>query len=182
MIQAFKKFFADDVKLFQIVTCMVKVSQLQSTLNNSTYWTELWQMYFFFFFFFFFFYFKKCRYMHLGGHDMNQTYTMKKGQELIKRGLWEKFGFHNISNIYRAYTFQNQNGKENLGLIFRTFTYMDKDIFMHLYKSLVRPHLEYASSVWSPVYKKPWRRTGLQLKCTETCHKACQEYISFTIQ
>ena len=31
VIQAFKKFFADDVKVFQIVTCMVKVSQLQST-------------------------------------------------------------------------------------------------------------------------------------------------------
>ena len=50
----------------------------------------------------------------------------------------------------------------NLGLIFRTFTYLD--IFMNLYKSLVRPHLEYAPSVWSPVYKKPRRRTGLQLK------------------
>ena len=43
----------------------------------------------------------------------------------------------------------------NLGLRFRTLTYLDKDIFMNLYKSLVRPHLEYASSVWSPVYKKP---------------------------
>ena len=30
----------------------------------------------------------------------------------------------------------------NLGLIFRTFTYLDKDMFLNLYKSLVRPHLE----------------------------------------
>ena len=42
----------------------------------------------------------------------------------------------------------------NLGLIFRTFAYLEKDIIMNLYKSLVRPHLEYASSVCSPVYKK----------------------------
>ena len=41
----------------------------------------------------------------------------------------------------------------NLGLIFRTFTFLDKEIFLNLYKSLVRPHLEYAASVWSPVYK-----------------------------
>ena len=41
-----------------------------------------------------------------------------------------------------------------LGLIFRTFTFMDKDMFLNLYKSLVRPHLEYATSVWSPLYKK----------------------------
>ena len=32
----------------------------------------------------------------------------------------------------------------NLGMIFRTFTYMDKEIFLNLYKSVVRPHLEYA--------------------------------------
>ena len=42
----------------------------------------------------------------------------------------------------------------NLGLIFRAFTYIDKDIFLNLFKSLVRPHLEYASSVWCPVFKK----------------------------
>ena len=38
----------------------------------------------------------------------------------------------------------------NVGLIFRTFTFMDKDMFLSIYKSIVRPHLEYASSVWSP--------------------------------
>ena len=37
----------------------------------------------------------------------------------------------------------------NLGMIFRTFTYMDKEIFLSLYKSLVRPHLEYAVTVMS---------------------------------
>ena len=27
-------------------------------------------------------------------------------------------------------------------------------MFLNLYKSLVRPHLEYATGVWSPQYKK----------------------------
>ena len=27
-------------------------------------------------------------------------------------------------------------------------------MFLNLFKSVVRPHLEYASTVWSPVYKK----------------------------
>ena len=39
-------------------------------------------------------------------------------------------------------------------LIFRTFTYMDKEMFLNLYKSVVRPHLEYASTIWFPMYKK----------------------------
>ena len=41
-----------------------------------------------------------------------------------------------------------------MGLIRRTFTYLDIDTFNKLYKSLVRPHLEYANPVWSPSLKK----------------------------
>ena len=40
-----------------------------------------------------------------------------------------------------------------LGIIKRNFKYMDKFTFLTLYKSLVRSHLEYAGSIWSP-YKK----------------------------
>ena len=57
-----------------------------------------------------------------------------------------KFGEH----INRKATKANQS----LGLIFRTFTYMDKEMFLNLFKSLIRPHVEYATVVWSPVYKK----------------------------
>ena len=42
----------------------------------------------------------------------------------------------------------------NLGLIFKAFTFMDKDMLLNIFKSLVRPHLEYSSSVWSPQHKK----------------------------
>ena len=96
--------------------------------------------------------------MLLGRHDMNQTYTTEKGQELIsmeKVDSEKDWG----AIIDKSLTFKEHiNSKikianRNLGLIFRSFTYLDKDIFMNLYKSLVRPHLEYASSVWSPVYK-----------------------------
>ena len=38
-------------------------------------------------------------------------------------------------------------------LIKHTFKYLDADMFKLLYKSLVRPQLEYASSVWSPTLK-----------------------------
>ncbi|XP_069142206.1 uncharacterized protein [Argopecten irradians] len=37
-----------------------------------------------------------------------------------------------------------------LGLIKRTVTFLDEKMFKLLFKALVRPHLEYASSVWSP--------------------------------
>ena len=41
-----------------------------------------------------------------------------------------------------------------LGCIKRTFTYMDMEMFKCIYKTLVRPHLEYAVQSWSPDLKK----------------------------
>ena len=41
-----------------------------------------------------------------------------------------------------------------LGIMFRTFSFMDEDMFTLLYKSLVRPNLEYCTPVCSPISKK----------------------------
>ncbi len=41
-----------------------------------------------------------------------------------------------------------------MGLIRRSFEYLDQENFLLLYKALVRPHLEYANAVWSPYKKK----------------------------
>ena len=40
------------------------------------------------------------------------------------------------------------------GLIVRSITYKSKDIMVPLFKTLVRPHLEYAQAVWSPYKRK----------------------------
>ena len=37
-----------------------------------------------------------------------------------------------------------------MGLIRRSFTFLDCDLFKTLYTTFVRPHLEYAQAVWSP--------------------------------
>jgi hypothetical protein len=56
------------------------------------------------------------------------------------------FNEHIASKVKRA--------NQALGIIKRTFTYMDKDIILPLYKTYIRPHLEYASVIWSPTYQK----------------------------
>jgi len=41
-----------------------------------------------------------------------------------------------------------------MGVIRRSFTYLDNSMFNKLFKALVRPHLEYATSVWNPYLHK----------------------------
>ena len=50
----------------------------------------------------------------------------------------------------------NQVNKANriLGAIRHTFATIDSNNFLPLYKSIVRPHLEYATVIWSPKLKR----------------------------
>ena len=59
-----------------------------------------------------------------------------------------------------------------MGIIRRTFTHPDRTVFTRLFKALVRPHLEYAHSVWFPSIDKlkilienVQRRATKQLGC-----------------
>ena len=52
----------------------MEVTQVQNSINDSVECSVIWEM---------FFNFKKCKHMHLGYHDMNQTFTMKEGQDSI---------------------------------------------------------------------------------------------------
>ena len=52
-----------------------------------------------------------------------------------------KLNFQNHSNK------QVNKANQKLELINISFKYMDKDMFLQLLKSLVRPHLEYGSTV-----------------------------------
>ena len=54
-----------------------------------------------------------------------------------------------------------------LGLIHRSFQHIDNEMLIHLYKALVRPHVEYASSVWSPFKLRDIKLIeGVQIRAT----------------
>ena len=103
---------------------------------------------------------KKCKRLHIGKHQYNEDYTMENnnGERCQIQNVTEeedlgviidtnlKFDSHITAKINKA--------NRNLGIINRSFTYMDKPMFLNLYKALVRPHLEYASPVWSPFLRK----------------------------
>ena len=41
-----------------------------------------------------------------------------------------------------------------LGMIRHSYTYLDNDTVKTLYTSLIRPHLEYGNTAWTPRFKK----------------------------
>ncbi|KAK4315871.1 hypothetical protein Pmani_012922 [Petrolisthes manimaculis] len=54
-----------------------------------------------------------------------------------------------------------------MGVIHRSFSYLDNENFSRLYKTLVRPHVKYAAPVWSPMYKKDFDiLEGVQRRAT----------------
>ena len=59
------------------------------------------------------------------------------------------------NNLAFSYHIAEKVNKANqiMGLIRRTFVFLDKHNFNLLYKSLVRPHIEYGNTVWSPFRK-----------------------------
>ena len=67
----------------------------------------------------------------------------------VKRKTWE-CAFKAARQYHLAYTKANRV----LGLIARTISYKSYDVLLKLYKTLLRPHLEYCVSTWSPHYIK----------------------------
>ena len=60
-----------------------------------------------------------------------------------------------------------------LSLIKRNFIYMDKNTFINLYKSLVRPHREYANSLRSPYKKGDVEAIEGAKRATKLCMYVC---------
>ena len=59
------------------------------------------------------------------------------------------------------------SANKKLGIIHRSFKHLDADSFLMLYKSLVRPSLEYCNNVWVPRFLEDEDRLEkLQQKAT----------------
>ena len=93
----------------------------------------------------------KCKVMHVG--KTNPVIQYEIIGEKIPETIEEKDLGVFISNNLKVGTQcckVAKKGNQILGLIERTFTSRDKDIMLKLYKSLVRPHLDYCVQVWCP--------------------------------
>ncbi len=146
--------FADDTKIYSPLSVLednTHLSCLQQDLDNLMQWTTKMQMKF---------NPQKCKTMHLGkdnpriiyslNHTDGTSYPLESTEEEKDLGVVidSKLTFTKHVQI------QINKANRSLGAVKHTFKFMDKTSFLLLYKSLIRPYLEYASVVWSPKSKR----------------------------
>ena len=97
----------------------------------------------------------KCKVIHAGSANVNFQYKMN-GVNLESVDSYKDLGIYISNNLKVEKQCKEAYKKANmqLGFISRNFQFKSKDIILPLYKSIVRPHLEYAVQAWSPYYQK----------------------------
>jgi len=138
--------FADDTKIFGRVTSVDQHTQLQDDLNTLLQWSKDWQM---------LFNIDKCKVMHFGRNNLMMDYTLdnkslKVVQEEKDLGIVISQDLKASAQCIQAYSKANRM----LGVINRSIVFKSASTMLNLYKSVVRPHLEYCTVAWSPHYVK----------------------------
>ena len=136
------KIFADDTKIYRNVSPVSGHMELQADLEAVASWSAKWQLPF---------NVTKCKSLHVGSQNPCHIYRM--GDTNLDQALMEKdLGIHIDSEL----KFRKQaaaaaaKGNQLLALIKRSFMYISVDTLPVLYKTLVRPHLEYGNLIWGP--------------------------------
>jgi hypothetical protein len=141
--------FADDTKVFRSIFREEDCETLQTDIDHMFNWTEKSLLKF---------HPDKCGVMRIGKTKLaDRSYTMGLDKHKLKAISEEKdigviiddkltFEKHMSAKINKANSI--------MGIIRRTYAYLDEESFLLLYKALVRPHMEYANQVWSPHLKK----------------------------
>ena len=112
--------------------------------------------------------------MHIGPNETTEYFT--KDSNNIYTTITEVDQEKDLGVIFDKKLNFNTNistkvniANRNLGLISKTFVFMDQVMFLQLYKALVRPHLEYASVIWAPKFLKDSKAIeNVQRRATKT--------------
>src|ERR1043165_4710767 len=96
----------------------------------------------------------KCKVMHIGNSNLEAKYEMSgKELEQIKEEKDLEVIVCNNFKVGKQCLKTCNKGNQILGMINRTFS-SRKQSMLPLFKSLVRPHLDYCIQAWRPHLKK----------------------------
>ena len=125
---------------------VMQIDSIYNDLNKLIEWSEKWQM---------LFNFGKCKCLHTGHGNEDAQYTM--GGTVLNTTVKEKDLGITISadmKVSEQCGIAAAKGNQILGLIRRNIVYKEKELIIPLYKTIVRPHLEYCIQAWRPYRKK----------------------------
>jgi len=141
------KLFADDCKIYFIFTRETAATNvLQSDINDLLRWATLSQLKIAF---------SKCAILHIGKQNPQISYFF--GNEQIENATHMRDLGVTISSDLRFSVHINKLvrvASNTANSILRSFLHKDRRFLMKLFATFVRPKLEYASVVWSPLIKK----------------------------
>ena len=111
---------------------------IQQDLHSLVEWSDKWKMV-----------------MHLGKQNKRFDYYMNN-QKLDVVNEEKDLGVLITDYLKSSSQCRQAYGKASrvLGIISRTISYKTPTVLLKLYKTLVRPHLEYCIPVWSPYYSR----------------------------
>lgn len=145
------KLFADDTKLYRVASSTQDCEKVQEDIDALQDWSKQWLLQF---------HPQKCKVLRVGKNHPDFTYTMNNidGEQIeLETTATEKdLGIHidDKLNFNEHIAKSTARANKQMGLIRRTFKYIDKEIFTNLFKSRVRPILEYGNTVWHPKTKQ----------------------------
>ena len=149
VIQSDVLLFADDTKIFRSIRSAKDAKLLQSDIDALSRWSQDWLINF---------NLEKCHVLMMGKFERIKHVERYK---LDKHELEHVFEEKDLGVIFDSelkfeehISAKVQKANAIAGLIRRSFTYLDGQLFKKLFSSFVRPHLEYACAVWSPFLKK----------------------------
>ena len=145
------KLFADGTKLYKAISCRYDQQLLQVDLFQCCDWSDDWLL---------LFNILKCKFVQYGLVKFEFNYQMRdsKGNisSLTKDSEEKDLGIIFQENLKFDKQILESVGKANkiLGLIKRSFVHLDCDLLLKLFKSMVRPILDYGNVIWFPYTKK----------------------------
>ena len=97
----------------------------------------------------------KCKVMHFEKNSSEATYQLG-GRNLESVHEEKDLGVIIQDNLKISKRCSKAVNSANriLGMISRTFVYKEKEVILQLYKSFVRPHIEYCIQAWRPHLEK----------------------------
>ena len=137
-IQSELGLFADDTKIFSIIKSICDVTKLQRDLIKMQEWNGIWLLNL---------NLEKCKVMHIA-KSTGANYTMEtlgSTVELTKTDFEKDLGIWITSSLKPSLHCDKAAAAATriLGMLKRTFTKFSKELFIFLYKTYVRPQLEY---------------------------------------